>query len=254
MSKIAVIAGSYFEPLHEFVLTHKTRVKTPYGEPSSELCYGILNEQEVVVLSRRGVEQEKQAPQKLNYRANLWALRDAGVTHVIASNAVAGINDRFDPGTLVCPDQLIDYTYGRENTFFGDEPGVSQVEFEFPYATCLRQFVIQQAQQLNFVFETRGTFGITQGPRLETHAEVNRLQSDGCDFVGMTGMPEAALAKELNLAYVCLAVVVQKAAGKQPSRQSSSQSPLNSAKSRLREWVQKCILNFSQEFENQSTS
>lgn len=211
MNKIAVIGGSHFASLKNLVITHSTSVKTPYGEPSAPLSYGILGNQEVVYLPRRG-SQQPMPPHQINFRANIWALRDAGVQTVIATAAVAGIHD-FVPGDVVLPNQLIDYTYGRENTFLGEssESDVIHVNFTEPYSEKLRQQIITQAQKLGAKIATSATYAITQGPRFETAAEIERIARDGCHLVGMTGMPEAALARELGLDYACIALVVRKA-------------------------------------------
>ncbi len=211
MSKIAVIGGSHFAALKNLSLTHSTSVKTPFGEPSAPLSYGILGEHEVVYLPRRGSESPM-APHHINYRANMWALRDAGVQTVIATAAVASLVKEFKPGDLVIPDQLIDYTYGRDNTFVGDDEHIDHIDFAMPYSEQLRQLFIRNATKLDYHFQTKATYGIVQGPRLETLAEANRLVQDGCHLVGMTGMPEAALARELKLDYACIAFVIRNAA------------------------------------------
>lgn len=210
MNKIAVIGSSQFGSLKNLVITHSTTVQTPYGEPSSVLSYGILGEREVVFLLRRE-NTSSIAPHKINYRANIWALRDAGVQTVLATAAVGGICPRYQPGQVVIPNQLIDYTYGRENTFFG-EADISQVCFQEPYSENLRQIIIQKAESLDLMIAKEGTYAVTQGPRLETKAEATKLGRDGCHIVGMTGMPEAALARELGLEYACIALVRHHAA------------------------------------------
>jgi purine nucleoside phosphorylase len=148
-------------------------------------------------------------PHEINYRANIWALRDAGVQTIIATAAVAGLIGRCTIGDIIIPDQLIDYTYGRENTFLGPEVPVKHVDFAQPYSESLRQKIITKAKLLQFPLIPQATYGITQGPRLETLAELKRYAQDTCDFVGMTGMPEAALARELELDYACIALVVR---------------------------------------------
>lgn len=207
MNKIAVIGGSCFAALKNLAITHSTAVVTPYGEPCAPLSYGILGEQEVVYLLRRGPHI---APHKINYRANIWALKEAGVETIIAIAAVTGIRDTFQIGDIVIPDQLIDYTYGRENTFIGEDPHIAPIDFAEPYSQKLREKIIEKANELNYPVFHQATYGITQGPRLETKAEIARLAKDGCHVIGMTGMPEAALARELNLNYACIALVVRK--------------------------------------------
>lgn len=216
MNKIAVIGGSHFASLKNLVITHSTSVKTPYGEPSAPLSYGILGNQEVVYLPRRG-SQQPMPPHQINYRANIWALRDAGVQTVIATAAVGGIQD-FAPGDVVLPNQLIDYTYGRENTFLGEsnESDVIHINFAEPYSEKLRQQIIAKAHKLGVKIASSATYAITQGPRFETKAEIERIARDGGDLVGMTGMPEAALARELGLDYACIALVVRNAASAVP--------------------------------------
>lgn len=210
MSKIAVIGGSCFTSLKNLVITHSASVKTPFGEPSAPLTYGILGDHEVVYLPRRG-SLKPMPPHQINYRANIWALRDAGVQMVVATAAVAGILPEIQVGEVIVPDQLIDYTYGRDNTFLGEDSRVTHIEFSSPYSVALRQKIISCAELLHFKIVPNGIYAITQGPRYETQAEVNRLVQDGCDFVGMTGMPEAALARELGLDYACIALVVRNA-------------------------------------------
>lgn len=216
MSKIAVIGGSCFASLKNLVITHSTAVKTPFGEPSSLLSYGILGDHEVVYLPRRG-DAKPMPPHQINFRANIWALRDAGVKTVIATAAVAGLTKAYEAGAVVIPDQLIDYTYGRDNTFLGEDSRVTHIPFSYPYCEPLRQKMIQNAEQLHIKVQTKGTYAVTQGPRYETQAEIKRLVQDGCHFVGMTGMPEAALAKELDLDYACIALVVRNVASDEPS-------------------------------------
>lgn len=208
MSKIAVIGGSCFTSLKNLVITHSAAVKTPFGEPSAPLTYGILGDHEVVYLPRRG-SAKPMPPHQINYRANIWALRDAGVQMVVATAAVAGLLPDIHVGEVIIPDQLIDYTYGRDNTFLGEDSRVTHIEFSSPYSAPLRQKIIGCAESLHFKILSQGTYAITQGPRYETHAEVHRLVQDGCHFVGMTGMPEAALARELGLDYACIALVVR---------------------------------------------
>lgn len=216
MNKIAVIGGSHFASLKNLVITHSTSVKTPYGEPSAPLSYGILGNQEVIYLPRRG-SQQPMPPHQINYRANIWALRDAGVQTVIATAAVAGIK-AFAPGDVVLPNQLIDYTYGRENTFLGDshETDVIHINFTEPYSEKVRQQIFAQGEKIGVKVATSATYAITQGPRLETAAEIERIARDGCHLVGMTGMPEAALARELGLDYACIALVVRQASSSAP--------------------------------------
>jgi 5'-methylthioadenosine phosphorylase/5'-methylthioinosine phosphorylase len=154
----------------------------------------------------------------VNYRANIYALKAAGITHVIAVAAVGAIDRALEPAALVIPDQIIDYTYSREHTFFDeDNRPVTHIDFTYPYCEDMRQMLQGAAGELGMALTTGATYAATQGPRFETAAEVERLERDGAHVVGMTGMPETALAKELGLCYAALAVVANPAAGRGPA-------------------------------------
>lgn len=214
MSLLAVIGGSGLDAYEGLAITDQRIVETPYGFPSAALSFGTLDGCEMVFLARHG-EAHQIPPHRINYRANIWALQHVGVSEVIAVAAVGGISQGFGPGTLCIPDQLIDYTWGRDHTYFdGGEAGVEHIDFTEPYCEPLRQRLLKHAQVLSLSPQSSGCYAATQGPRLETPAEIARLARDGCDLVGMTGMPEAALARELGLCYACCALVVNWAAGK----------------------------------------
>ncbi len=213
MSPLGLITSCDLTPFANFSPCHTVAQTTPYGEPSDHLHHTRLAGHPVIMLQRHGPEHQL-PPHQINYRANLWTLRAAGVQQVIGLATVGGIHPQLPPGTISLPDQLIDYTYGREHTFattLRDTCG--HIDFSSPYNTALHQALITAAQSSNIACRPNGVYGATQGPRLETAAEVRRLQQDGCDMVGMTGMPEASLARELNLAYTSLALVVNWAAG-----------------------------------------
>lgn len=195
-------------------VTRREMVKTPFGAPSCPLVYGELDGKPVVFLARHG-SKHRIPPHRVNYCANIWALHSVGVKHIIAVAAVGGIHSECSVGSIVIPDQIIDYTNGRVNTFFdgGDEP-VEHIDFSYPYSEALRTALIASAKEVNGVQVVEdGVYGATQGPRLETAAEIRRMANDGCTVVGMTGMPEASLAAELGVAYACLGVVINAAAG-----------------------------------------
>ncbi|MDT8403697.1 S-methyl-5'-thioinosine phosphorylase [Sulfuriflexus sp.] len=214
MSEIAIIGGTGLTSLASLEIVRREMVQTPYGEPSGPLTHGILCNREVVFLARHGYGHTI-PPHQVNYRANLWALKSIGVEKVIAIAAVGGIRADLIPGRLVFPDQIIDYTWSRYNTFFEDgSDGVTHIDFTWPYCDELRQQLIQAAARVNLDAAGKATYAATQGPRLETAAEIDRLERDGCDIVGMTGMPEAALARELELCYAACAVVANMAAGR----------------------------------------
>ncbi|OGI45791.1 MAG: methylthioadenosine phosphorylase [Candidatus Muproteobacteria bacterium RIFCSPHIGHO2_01_FULL_65_16] len=215
MTAVAIIGGSGLTNLKNLEITRREVVRTPYGEPSGPMVYGQLGGQEVVFLPRHGPGHTI-PPHEINYRANIWALKETGVKRVIAVNAVGGITpDYLIPGTLVFPDQIIDYTYGRAHTFFGSEhKKVTHVDFTSPYCEELRKLLIEAARQAKLPAVMHGAYGATQGPRFESAAEIARMERDGADIVGMTGMPETGLARELELCYASVAVVVNPAAGK----------------------------------------
>jgi 5'-methylthioinosine phosphorylase len=188
-------------------------VATPYGAPSRPVQEGCLHANTVFFLQRHG-SPKAIPPHAINYRANIWAMHSLGVRDVIAINAVGGIADDTAAGTLVIPSQLIDYTWGREHTFdTGEEGDLQHIDFTLPYHPQIRTRLCESAAALNINCVTDGVYGVTQGPRLETAAEVRRLAGDGCTVVGMTSMPEAALAAELGMRYACLCIVVNAAAG-----------------------------------------
>jgi 5'-methylthioinosine phosphorylase len=214
MSKIAIIGGTGLTSLQGLEITGREIIQTPYGEPSGILVRGIYCGQEVMFLPRHGPGHTI-PPHKVNYRANIWALKEVGVSNVIAVNAVGGIRLDMEPGALVIPDQIIDYTWSRINTYFEDSlQNVVHVDFTDPYCDSLRQHLLEGARQAGQEVIDGATYGATQGPRLETTAEIDRLERDGCHVVGMTGMPEAVLARELELCYASISLVVNRAAGR----------------------------------------
>ena len=214
MTDLAVIGGSGLSSLDGLRIIGEHRQKTPYGEASAPLTLGCYAGKDIIFLPRHG-HPHVLPPHKVNYRANLWALKENGVHRIISINAVGGITAAMHPCRLVIPDQIIDYTWGRPGTFFEDGlAGVTHVDFTRPYSDLLRELLIKAAGHIKLDICPGGTYGATQGPRLESAAEISRLERDGCDIVGMTGMPEAALARELNLQYASISVVVNWAAGK----------------------------------------
>lgn len=214
MTRIAVIGGTGMNQWPGLEIERRQLVATPYGEPSAPLLEGRVYSTRAIFLARHG-EGHKLPPHAINYRANLWALREAGVKSVIAIAAVGGIAKWFAPGEVAIPEDLIDYTYGREHTYSDGRPGsgVEHADFTQPYPPALRTALAQAAEAAQVKLAGSGVLGVTQGPRLESPAEIRRMARDGCDMVGMTGMPEAALARELGIDYACLAVSVNWAAG-----------------------------------------
>jgi len=219
---IAIIGGSGLAKLANLQITHRQIVRTPYGEPSGPLTFGRIGRAEVVFLARHGYGHTL-APHEINYRANVWALQSKGVTRVIAVCTVGGIAAELGAGTIAIPDQIIDYTWGRPSTYFeGAEQPVTHIDFTYPYGERMRAMAIDAAREVGIPVVQGGTYAAVQGPRLETKAEIDRLERDGATMVGMTGMPEAALARELQLEYAALAVVVNPAAGRGASARAVS--------------------------------
>jgi 5'-methylthioadenosine phosphorylase len=219
---IAVIGGSGLTELVNVEIDRRKIVRTPYGEPSGPLTFGRIGTQEVVFLARHGYGHTL-APHEINYRANLWALNAQKVTGVVGIATVGGIADNLGAGTIAIPDQIIDYTWGRPSTFFeGAEQPVTHVDFTYPYNEDLRRLALSSAKEVGLAVVDGGTYAAVQGPRLETKAEIDRLDRDGATMVGMTGMPEAALARELGLAYAHICAVVNPAAGRGASSRSVS--------------------------------
>jgi 5'-methylthioinosine phosphorylase len=214
MAELAIIGGTGLTTLKNLEITRREVMRTPYGEPSGPLLYGQLCDKDVVFLPRHG-RGHTIPPHMVNYRANIWALKETGVHSVIAVAAVGGIDASLKPTMLAFPDQIIDYTWSRKHTYFeSDLSEVTHIDFTRPYSESLRHQLIAAAEELGIEYAASGTYGATQGPRLETAAEIDRLAGDGCTIVGMTGMPEAALARELVLDYACCAVVANRAAGR----------------------------------------
>ena len=219
---LAIVGGSGLTQLASLTITRREVVRTPYGEPSGALTFGEVCGRPVVFLARHGYGHTI-APHLVNYRANLWALKHVGTTGVISVASVGGIRAAFGPGVLIVPDQIIDYTWGRKSTYFdaSDQP-VHHVDFTHPYDSALRAALIAAAAAAGEAVFDGGVYATTQGPRLETAAEINRLERDGADVVGMTGMPEAVLAREIELPYAAINVVANYAAGRASSEQGIS--------------------------------
>jgi 5'-methylthioadenosine phosphorylase len=213
----AVIGGSGLTKLARLEIKHRQVIRTPYGEPSGPLTFGELEGVEIVFIARHGYGHHL-APHEVNYRANIWALKEAGVSEIVAVNAVGGIDPAMVPGAICVPDQIIDYTHGRKLTFFeGAGQPVVHIDFTEPYTEVIRKRLTDAAAKAGEEVVNGGVYACTQGPRLETPAEINRIARDGATMVGMTGMPEAALAREAKLDYAMLAVSANHAAGRNPA-------------------------------------
>jgi 5'-methylthioinosine phosphorylase len=213
MKPFAIIGGTGIGELEGLTITQEHAVQTPFGETSRPIQAGRLGDVPLFFLQRHG-SPAAIPPHRINYRANIWALHSLGVGGIVAINAVGGITESMRPGRLVIPDQLIDYTWGREHTFDeGDDGHLMHIDFTEPYDRALRMELLAAADSARVPHEASGVHGVKQGPRLETAAEVQRMARDGCDVVGMTGMPEASLARELGVPYASVCMVVNPAAG-----------------------------------------
>jgi 5'-methylthioinosine phosphorylase len=210
---LAVIGGSGLYQFPGLENPSRQAVDTPYGKASGDVVLGDFRGKRLAFLARHG-ESHTLPPHRVNYRANVWALHSIGARRVVGVNAVGGIRDDMGPRAVVVPDQLIDYTHGRLTSFCDVEGAeVRHIDFSDPYTPALRRALVAAASAAGVNVVDGGCYGATQGPRLETRAEIARMRRDGCDLVGMTGMPEAVLARELGLQYACLALVANWAAG-----------------------------------------
>jgi 5'-deoxy-5'-methylthioadenosine phosphorylase len=224
---LAIVGGSGLTALDELADVRHVAVRTNFGEPSAPLVMGRLGAHELVFLARHG-EGHSIPPHKINYRANVWALKEAGVRSIVAIATVGGIRRDLGPGMLIVPDQILDYTWGRASTYFEDAGAkVTHVDFTEPYSAALRVRVLEAAKACGEAVVDGGVYAATQGPRLETAAEITRLERDGADLVGMTAMPEAVLAREAGMEYASIAVVVNHAAGRGESRQAISHAAID---------------------------
>jgi 5'-methylthioadenosine phosphorylase len=211
---IGIIGGSGLTQLANLAITHRQIVRTPYGEPSGPLTFGQIGSKQVVFLARHGYGHTL-APHEVNYRANVWALHAKGVKRVIAVCTVGGIDPKLASGSIALPDQIIDYTWGRPSTYFeGAEQPVTHIDFTHPFCEETRAMALAAAKDAGVEIHDGGTYAAVQGPRLETKAEIDRFDRDGATMVGMTLMPEATLARELQLDYAAIAVCVNAAAGR----------------------------------------
>ncbi|MEO8631529.1 MAG: S-methyl-5'-thioinosine phosphorylase [Betaproteobacteria bacterium] len=244
---LGVIGGTGLTKLSNLEVTRRQLVRTPYGEPSGPLVFGVVAQRDIVFLARHG-HGHTIPPHLVNYRANLWAMHSQGVENVVSVASVGGIRDDLGPGVIAVPDQIIDYTWGRRCTLYeGEDRSVVHIDFTRPYCDQLRMRILDAATSCGEQIIAGGVYAATQGPRLETAAEINRLERDGADMVGMTGMPEAALAREIGLCYAAIAVVANHAAGRGESRDAvhmrDINATLNVALSRVRRILEQLVEN-----------
>ena len=238
---LAILGGSGLAQLSTLTETRRISARTAFGEPSGPLTLGRIGGHDVVFLARHG-DAHAIPPHQVNYRANIQALKDAGATQIASVATVGGIRREFGPGALVVPHQIIDYTWGRASSFF-EGPGakVTHIDFTEPYSAALRARILAAARSCGEAVADGGVYAATQGPRLETAAEIDRLERDGADLVGMTGMPEAALAREAGLAYAALAVVANHAAGRGDSASAISLAKIEAVLAQAMERVRRIL-------------
>jgi 5'-methylthioadenosine phosphorylase len=243
---LAIIGGSGLTKLPGLTITQRQVVRTPYGDPSGALTFGELEGHPVIFLARHGYGHTI-PPHLVNYRANIWALKSVEVTQVLSVATVGGIHPDLTPGMLCVPDQIIDYTHGRETTFavYG-ESQVSHLDFTWPYCEAMRQRCMVALRQVGEEFLDFGTYGCVQGPRLETKAEIDRMAKDGADMVGMTGMPEAYLARELGICYAAIAASVNWAAGRGDSGETISAQGIETMLAEVMERLRHVLVKLTQ--------
>lgn len=242
---LAIIGGTGLTQLANLHITHRQVARTPYGEPSGALTFGEIGGHPVVFLARHGYGHTI-PPHKVNYRANVWSLKEHGVTHIVSIASVGGIHPDLPPGMLAIPHQIIDYTHGRKSTFFdGDEQHVVHIDFTEPYCATMRKNILQAIIAADVPHIAHGIYACVQGPRLETVAEIDRLERDGATMVGMTGMPEACLAREIDVNYAAIGVVSNSAAGRGASKTAIDpdevQSTLNVAMDHVRTVIEHLV-------------
>jgi len=247
---LAVIGGSGLTQLANLDVSHREVLRTPYGEPSGAVTFGQICGHPVAFLARHGYGHTI-PPHEVNYRANLWALVNSGAVGIISVASVGSIRPDLKPGDVVVPHQIIDYTWGRKSTFHeGADCCVTHVDFTEPYDRALRDRIIAAAGDAGIAVSNSSVYAATQGPRLETAAEINRLERDGADVVGMTGMPEAVLARELGVPYAAISVVANYAAGRGDSREGISfdaiQDVLHKSMGHVRTIIERLVIRADQ--------
>lgn len=238
---LAIIGGTGLTKLANLNITHRQVVRTPYGDPSGALTFGEINGNHVVFIARHGYGHTI-SPHEINYRANIWALAQQDLTGIVSVATVGAIRSDMAPGKIIIPDQIIDYTWGRKHTFFeGRDQPVHHIDFTVPFSPSVRDMILQASQTMRESVVDGGVYACTQGPRLETAAEIRRYEDDGADMVGMTGMPEAALARELNVPYAMIAVSANWAAGKMNSLEEIHLDEANQAVAETMQTVHRII-------------
>ena len=242
---LAVIGGSGLTQLANLDVSHREVLRTPYGEPSGAVTFGQIGCRPVAFLARHGYGHTI-PPHEVNYRANIWALAQRGALAIVSVASVGSIRADLKPGDIVIPNQIIDYTWGRKSTYHeGPDCTLTHIDFTEPYDRALRERLLAAAAAVAIPVSAGAVYAATQGPRLETAAEINRYERDGADLVGMTGMPEAALAREMGVPYAAISVVSNYAAGRADSASGISfeaiQGVLVESMGRVRTIIEKLV-------------
>jgi 5'-methylthioadenosine phosphorylase len=212
MLKIGIISGSGLYEIPGLEIKKRRTVKTPFGRPSDKYIIGLLNDVEVAFLPRHGGHHNI-PPHMINYRANIWGFKELEVHRIISVSAVGGITKGLKPGDIVVLDQIIDMTRTRKSTFYDGKTGVVHIDLTDPFCPDMRELLLRAGKRSRIALKDRGTYTAVDGPRLETAAEIRAFGKLGGDVVGMTGMPEASLARESEICYSGLTVVANFAAG-----------------------------------------
>ncbi|MCX7913294.1 MAG: S-methyl-5'-thioadenosine phosphorylase [Thermodesulfovibrionales bacterium] len=210
--RIGLIGGSGLYDIEGINVLDEISLTTPYGIPSASYKVGEIEEREIVFLPRHGISHNI-PPHKVNYRANIWGFKNLGVERIISVNAVGGINRLLQPGDILIPNQIIDFTFGRRISTFYENDRVLHVDFTDPFCSELSHNILKASENVGIKVVKGGTYICVDGPRLETAKEIEFFSSIGCDVVGMTVMPEAVLARELEICYSSICVVTNPAAG-----------------------------------------
>jgi 5'-methylthioadenosine phosphorylase len=212
MKKIGVIGGSGLYKIKDLIIKKTKKVNTPYGSPSGPYMIGQIKNTEVFFLPRHG-EKHDRPPHMINYKANIWGFKTLGIDRIISISATGGIKKGLKPGDIVLLDQIVDMTKNRKSTFYDGKEGVVHVDFTYPFCSEMRKIILKAGKSTGISLKNKGTYVAVEGPRLETAAEIMAFSKLGCDVVGMTGMPEASLAHELEICYAGISIVANYAAG-----------------------------------------
>ncbi len=218
---IGVIGGSGVYEIEGVVIKETRKLSTPFGDPSDSYMIGEISGMQIAFLPRHGSPHHI-APHKINYRANIWGFKELSAERIISINAVGGINKKMRLGDVVVPDQIIDLTEGRESTFY-DMEEIVHVDFTEPYCSEVRSSIFSAGKKAGIKLIKRATYVSVNGPRLETAAEIKAFSLLGADVVGMTGMPEAILARELEICFAGIAVITNYAAGISKTRLTATE-------------------------------